>query len=69
MCGLTEKRINENGRISLNKFNAYKCLANTSSIEFENFDINRCIVVPDLNQLYMIPLITLTKTSISHARK
>jgi hypothetical protein len=50
MCGLTEKKINENGMINLTKFQAYKALTNSASVKWEEgFDIRRCVVVDDLN--------------------
>ncbi|WP_368658659.1 hypothetical protein AB3Z07_05010 [Metabacillus halosaccharovorans] len=49
MCGLTEKKINENGMINLTKFQAYKALTNSASVKWEKgFNIRRCVVVDDL---------------------
>lgn len=47
-CGLNEDDINNHGGINLTKYQAYKALTNSASVEWKNFDINRCIVVDDL---------------------
>ncbi|BCB03511.1 RNA dependent RNA polymerase [Bacillus sp. KH172YL63] len=62
-CGLTKKKINEtkfkrkddenlieNG-VNLSKMGAYLALCMTSSIPFEDFDIDRAIVVPDYEKV------------------
>ncbi len=48
MCGLTYERINECGGVNVNKFMAYLALLNSATDVFEGFDINKCIVVDDL---------------------
>lgn len=48
MCGLTRDKINEKGGINLTKYQAYKALCNSASIEWKNFDIRKTIVVDDL---------------------
>lgn len=47
MCGLTIDDINEAGGINSNKFNAYLSLNNSATDVWEDFDIDRSIVVPD----------------------
>jgi hypothetical protein len=48
MCGLTIEDINNQGGLNINKFQAYLALSNSATDEWEKFDINRTIVVPDL---------------------
>lgn len=47
ICGLTIDRINDCGGINVNKFLAYLALSNSATDLWEDFDIDRCIVVPD----------------------
>lgn len=47
MCGLTVDEINAQGGINVNKFLAYLALSNSATDLWEDFDIDRCIVVPD----------------------
>lgn len=47
MCGLTVDSINSRGGINVNKFLAYLALSNSATDEWVDFDIDRCIVVPD----------------------
>ena len=47
MCGLTREKINEKGGINTNKFLAYLALNNSATDVWENFDIDRSIVVED----------------------
>lgn len=47
MCGLSIDKINMCGGININKFLAYLALTNSATDKWENFDIDRCIVVPD----------------------
>lgn len=47
MCGLTVPKINELGGINANKFLAYLALSNSATDQWNNFDIDRCIVVKD----------------------
>jgi hypothetical protein len=48
MCGLSVGDINNSGGINLTKYQAYLALSNSASYEWSDFDINRCIVVDDL---------------------
>lgn len=48
MCGLSINKINRKGGINQNKFQAYLSLTNSASSKWEDFDINRCIVVDDM---------------------
>jgi len=47
MCGLTVEKINEKGGVNVNKFLAYLALSNSATDFWEDFDIDRCIVVND----------------------
>lgn len=47
MCGLTLDKINEQGGMNVNKYLAYLALANSASDLWEDFDIDRTIVVDD----------------------
>ncbi|KYG34927.1 hypothetical protein [Alkalihalobacillus trypoxylicola] len=47
-AGLTRERINKNGGMNPNKYNAYTALSMTASVEWEGFNIENCIVVDDL---------------------
>lgn len=47
-CGLNVKDINKQGGSNINKFLAYITLTNSASAEFKKFDINKTIVVDDL---------------------
>ena len=47
MCGLTLDRINADGGNSVNKYLAYLALNNSATSVWENFDIDRSIVVDD----------------------
>lgn len=47
MCGLTRNEINEKGGINSNKFLAYLALCNSATDTWEDFDIDRSIVVED----------------------
>lgn len=47
MCGLTREKINELGGINTNKFLAYLALNNSATDVWEDFDIDRAIVVED----------------------
>ena len=46
-CGLTVEEINAKGGMNLNKYNAYLALCNSATEKWEEFDIDRCIVVDD----------------------
>lgn len=47
MCGLTIERINDLGGINVNKFLAYLALTNSATEVWQDFDIDKCIVVDD----------------------
>ena len=47
MCGLTIDKINKKGGINVNKFLAYLALSNSSTDIWEDFDIDKSIVVDD----------------------
>lgn len=47
-AGLTLEDINARGGVNASKFNAYHALCASSSKLWENFDIDKCIVVPDV---------------------
>ena len=46
-CGLSLERINAQGGINVNKYLAYLALCNSATDLWEDFDIDRCIVVDD----------------------
>lgn len=46
-CGLSLERINAQGGINVNKYLAYLALCNSATDLWEEFDIDRCIVVED----------------------
>ena len=46
-CGLTIDEINTKGGMNINKMNAYLALCSSATEEWEDFDIDRCIVVDD----------------------
>jgi hypothetical protein len=48
MCGLSINKINRKGGINQNKFQAYLSLSNSASTKWNDFDIDRCIVVKDM---------------------
>jgi hypothetical protein len=48
MCGLSVNKINKKGGINQNKFQAYLSLTNSASTKWENFCIDKCIVVDDM---------------------
>lgn len=47
MCGLTIEDINKNGGINTNKFLAYMALSNSATDEWQEFDIDKTIVIDD----------------------
>lgn len=51
MCGLTEEIINEQGGVNINKYIAYLALCNSATDEWFQFDINKAIVVEDMETL------------------
>jgi hypothetical protein len=48
MCGLTIEDINDQGGVNINKYQAYLALSNSATDEWKNFNIERSIVVNDL---------------------
>lgn len=46
-CGLTIDEINQKNGMNLNKFNAYLALCSSATETWDDFDIDRCIVVDD----------------------
>ncbi len=48
MCGLTIDKINKKGGMNINKFLAYLSLNNSASDVWKDFDIDKCIVVDDM---------------------
>lgn len=46
-CGLTIDEVNQKGGMNLNKYNAYLALCGSATEEWQDFDIDRCIVVDD----------------------
>lgn len=51
MCGLTTELINEKGGVNPNKFNAYLSLNNSATDVWENFNIDKSIVVNDFENV------------------
>lgn len=51
MCGLTASHINALGGVNINKYLAYLALGNSATDEWTGFDIDRCIVVDDMETL------------------
>jgi hypothetical protein len=47
-CGLSRDKVNELGGMNTNKFLAYTSLCQSNTSIWENFDIDRAIVVPDI---------------------
>ena len=54
MCGLTVDHINKLGGINVNKFIAYLALCNSATDVWEDFDIDKAIVVDDLETLVRV---------------
>lgn len=48
MCGLSVDKINRKGGINQNKFQAYLSLTNSASKQWISFNIDKCIVVDDM---------------------
>jgi len=46
-CGMTWELINERGSLNVNKYMAYLALSASATEEWTDFDIDRCIVIPD----------------------
>lgn len=51
MCGLTLDKINEMGGVNVNKYLAYLALCNSATDEWVEFDIDKSIVVDDMETL------------------
>lgn len=51
MCGLNWDKINQKGGVNANKYLAYYALANSATDVWEEFDIDRAIVVDDFETL------------------
>lgn len=51
MCGLSPKKINNKGGVNVNKFLAYLALSNTATEVWKNFDIEKSIVVDDMETM------------------
>lgn len=51
MCGLTIDTINQKGGVNVNKFLAYLALFNSATDLWTDFDIDKCIVVDDMETL------------------
>ncbi|MGM7720511.1 RNA dependent RNA polymerase [Metabacillus sp. Hm71] len=47
-CGLSVEDINRQGGVNVNKYQAYLALSNSATTHWRTFDINKAIVVPDL---------------------
>ncbi len=47
LCGLTIDRINRQGGNNVNKHLAYMALTNSATDEWKEFNIDKCIVIPD----------------------
>ena len=47
MCGLSFEKINEKGGCNVNKLLAYIALSNSATDSWDDFDIDRVIVIPD----------------------
>ena len=52
-CGLTREKINEQGGMNTNKYLAYTSLCQSNTFIWNDFNIDRAIVVPDIE--YSIP--------------
>ncbi len=48
MCGLTIEKINKQGGVNINKYLAYLALCNSATDIWKDFDINKTIVVEDM---------------------
>ncbi len=51
MCGLSEDQINSLGGVNINKYLAYLALCNSATDKWEDFDIDKAIVVEDMETL------------------
>ena len=51
MCGLTIKKINDHGGVNINKYLAYLALCNSATEKWEEFNIDKSIVVNDMETL------------------
>lgn len=69
MCGINEAVINEKGGANSNKFLAYLALNNTATDVWQDFDINRAIVVEDFETLIEAEVDYIDDTSYEITRK
>jgi hypothetical protein len=51
MCGLTIKKINDHKGVNINKYLAYLALCNSATEKWDEFDIDKSIVVNDMETL------------------
>jgi len=51
MCGLTLERINDLGGVNVNKYLAYLALCNSATDQWDGFDIQKSIVVEDMETM------------------
>lgn len=51
LCGLSTEDINNQGGVNINKYIAYTALCNSATDVWDNFDINKSIVVDDMETL------------------
>lgn len=69
MCGLTIDKINSKGGNNVNKHLAYMALANSATDEWEDFDIDRCIVIDDFETNVLGTFDFIDETDYSITRK
>lgn len=69
MCGLTIGKINSKGGNNVNKHLAYMALANSATDLWDNFDIERCIVVDDFETNVYGTFDYINETDYSIAKK
>jgi len=69
-CGLSLERINRQGGVNVNKYLAYLALCNSATDLWEDFDIDRCIVVEDFETQVpaMVDHITVEDGAIARRR-
>lgn len=69
MCGLTVEKINELGGCNVNKYLAYTALANSATDVWEDFNIDRTIVIPDFEYNVLGEVDYIDETDFSITRK
>lgn len=69
MCGLTIDEINAKGGINCNKFLAYAALTNSATDVWEEFDIDKTIVVDDFESIVTGEVDFIDETNFSIKRK